>query len=69
MPSKKKNSPRRDYRIRVRAVRRSNPDLHRLARALILLAEAEAEQGHKKSQASQSGSNPPSKPPAKKAKS
>jgi hypothetical protein len=40
---KKKTNPRREHRLRVRAVRRAHPDLRRLGRALIDLALAEAE--------------------------
>lgn len=39
----KKGGRRDDSRIRVRGIRRETPDLRRLARALIELAQAEAE--------------------------
>ena len=37
------NKPKRDRRVRVRGIRRTKPDLRKLSRALILLAQAQAE--------------------------
>lgn len=37
------NKPKSDRRVRVRGIRRSKPDMRKLSRALIMLAQSEAE--------------------------
>jgi len=42
-PRRKKSHPNKNRRLRVRSIRRADPDLRRLGRVLIELAQAEAE--------------------------
>lgn len=55
----KKTSPRRQHHLRVRGIRRAEPDLRRLGRVLIDLAIADAEAAAERDHHRETPSDPP----------